>query len=125
MKEKKFQANANKNAQNHHSKLSNALLTHIKEGKLQDRCNVLLCKNMHTFPAKYILIVSLTSAIIRQKHYSQSLSRISTRPKHTFALKDNYLNSGVSTHSLLYLFYLQRDFGEKINAQQQIPPTVL
>lgn len=40
---------------------------------------------------KYILIVSSTSAIITQRHYSQSLSRMPTRLKHTYVPKDNYL----------------------------------
>lgn len=52
---------------------------------------------------KYILIVSLTSVIIRQRHHSQSLSRMSRRLKHAYVLKDNYLKSDVSTHSLLHL----------------------
>lgn len=39
------------------STLPNALLTHIKEEKLQDGYNVLLCKKLCTLPARTLIVL--------------------------------------------------------------------
>lgn len=66
---------------------------YLQKVKLQDWYNVLLYKNIcRHFLQVHFNCVSLTSVTIGQRHHSQSLSRMSTRLKKAYVLKENYLN---------------------------------